>query len=172
MKEPEETMDIEKTLQEGAGLLSDWVITTNSPESNRLDVTLDAAHLKEAVKKILDSRWGYLSAITGLDNQEYITDETGSKKINPDHGSLEVLYHFCAGAAVLTLRVTLPYDRPVVDSIYEVCPTSTLYEREAAELFGIEFTGTPVTDHLVLPDDWPAGVYPLRKAFTGLNKKA
>jgi Ni,Fe-hydrogenase III component G len=29
--------------------------------------------------------------------------------------------------------------------------------------------GTPNTDRLVLSDDWPKGVYPLRKDFTGLE---
>lgn len=165
-------MDIEKTLQEGAGLLSEWTVSTHKPETNRLDVVIDAAHIKVAVKTLLDAQWGYLSAITGLDEAELTTDETGAKQVDPQKGHLEVLYHFCAGAAVLTLRVALPYDNPVLDSIYEVDNTSTLYEREAAELFGIQFTGTPVTDHLLLPDGWPEGVYPLRKAFTGLEKKA
>lgn len=165
-------MDIEKTLQEGTGLLESWTVSTQKPEANRLDVVIDAAHLREAVKTLLDAQWGYLSAITGLDAAEFVTDENGVKKADPEKGHLELLYHFCAGAAVLTLRVTLPYDNPVVDSIYEIDNTCTLYEREAAELFGITFTGTPVTDHLLLPDDWPDGVYPLRKAFTGLEKKA
>jgi Ni,Fe-hydrogenase III component G len=73
---------------------------------------------------------------------------------------------------VLTLRVTLPYSEAVIDSICDIDMAAQLYEREAAELFGIEFRGAPSTDHLVLPDDWPVGVYPLRKAFTGLKKES
>ena len=37
---------------------------------------------------------------------------------------------------------------------------------------GFVIEGTPVPDRLVLPDDWPDGVYPLRKSFTGLEAKA
>jgi Ni,Fe-hydrogenase III component G len=39
------------------------------------------------------------------------------------------------------------------------------------ELFGVEIVGTPDTDRLVLPDDWPHGVYPLRKSFTGFDSE-
>jgi Ni,Fe-hydrogenase III component G len=72
---------------------------------------------------------------------------------------------------VATIRVPLEYKKARVDSICDIIPSATLYEREAAELLGIEFSGTPSTEHLLLPDDWPTGVYPLRKTFTGLSKK-
>ena len=36
----------------------------------------------------------------------------------------------------------------------------------------IEVEGTPDSSHLLLPDEWPDGVYPLRKDFHGLAKTA
>ena len=36
-------------------------------------------------------------------------------------------------------------------------------------MFGVDLLGTPDSDHLLLPDEWPNGVYPLRKSFTGLK---
>ena len=163
-------MDIEQKLQAGSDLVKDWAITSNNPEVNRVDVVIAPENLKKAVAAILDSQWGYLSAITGLDHPEYATDEAGVKHVVADKGTLELLYHFSGGAAVFTLRVTLSYEHAVVDSICDIDMAAQLYEREAAELFGIEFAGAPNTDHLVLPDDWPAGVYPLRKSFTGLKQ--
>lgn len=163
-------MDLEQKLQAGADLVKEWTISSNKPEVNRIDLMIAPEHLKVAVSALLDNQWGYLSAITGLDHPEYATDEAGVKQIVADKGTLELLYHFSGGAAVLSLRVTLPYEHPVVDSICEIDLAAQLYEREAAELFGIEFTGAPSTDHLVLPDEWPVGVYPLRKSFTGLKK--
>ncbi len=38
-------------------------------------------------------------------------------------------------------------------------------EREAMDMLGIEFEGHPEPRRLILPDDWPEGVYPLRKDF-------
>lgn len=165
-------MDIEQKLQEGLEVVREWAISSSTPESHRLDLVIAPENIKKAVAALLDSQWGYLSAITGMDHPEILTDEAGGKTVDPDHGNLELLYHFSGGAAVLTLRVTLPYSEAVIDSICDIDLAAQLYEREAAELLGIEFRGAPSTEHLVLPDDWPAGVYPLRKAFTGLKKES
>ena len=34
------------------------------------------------------------------------------------------------------------------------------------EMFGVTVVDTPNPDRLFLPDEWPAGVYPLRKDFS------
>ncbi len=167
-------METEKALQLAESLLKEFTISTNCPETNRLDVVIDRKNLKPAVKTLLvDRHWGYLSAVTGLDNAVYKVDETTREKtLDPNAGSLELLYHFCQGAAVTTLRVAIPYNDAKVDSIYDLISSVSLYELEAAELFGIEFVGAPSTAHLILPDEWPDGVYPLRKSFTGFEKEA
>ena len=167
-------MQTEEALQLAESLLKEFTISVNRPEANRIDLAINRKDLKAAVKKLkVDNHWGYLSAITGLDNaQTQVDAETKEKVIIPGAGALELLYHFCEGAAVATLRVSIPYDDARVDSIYEVINSVTLYEREAAELFGINFIGTPSTERLVLPDGWPEGVYPLRKAFKGLPQEA
>ena len=166
-------MDTQEELQTAEEILKEMAVSFDHPEENRLDAVIKPEDLKTAVKTLLlDNRWGYLSAITGLDNPEYEVDEvTKEKKAIEGKGSLEALYHFAAGAAITTLRVVLPYDDPKVDTICDLVPAATLYEREAMELLGIIFTGTPNTDHLILPDVWPEGVYPLRKTFKGLHEK-
>ena len=167
-------MDTEKALQLAESRLKEFAVSMNRPEENRLDVVIDRKNLIPAVSALLaEKQWGYLSAITGLDNAAWKVDEaTKEKSLDPSGGSLELLYHFCEGAAVATLRVSLPYDDAKVDTVCDLISSVSLYEREAAELFGIEFVGTPNTDRLVLPDSWPEGVYPLRKSFTGFEKNA
>jgi Ni,Fe-hydrogenase III component G len=163
-----------KALELAESLLKDFAISTHRPEENRVDVVIDRKDLKPAVDAILvDKRWGYLSAITALDNALWKVDETTKEKsIDSNGGSLELLYHFCQAAAVATLRVSIPYNDPRVDSICSLISSVSLYEREAAELFGIEFIGASNTDKLLLPDNWPAGVYPMRKTFTNLEDSA
>ena len=39
-------------------------------------------------------------------------------------------------------------------------------------MFGMTITGTPNTEKLLLPDDWPDGVYPLRKSFHGFPEQS
>jgi len=45
-------------------------------------------------------------------------------------------------------------------------------EREINELLGISFTGHPDMRKLLLPDDWPEGVYPLRADYEEWDKTA
>ncbi len=133
-------------------LLAQWARETATPEPKRLDVTITPADLIPAVTALREARWGYLAAITGLDKGK-------------DKAQIEVLYQFCSGAAVLTLRVTIPRDAAVVPSVCGVIPSASFLERELMEMLGVQAEGTPDTSRLFLPDDWPAGVYPLRKDF-------
>jgi len=140
----------EATLQTVVELLAGFQPLPERPEPNRLDVRLTPEALVPAVVKLHAAHWGYLGGITGLDRAK-------------DGGELEVLYHFCRGAAVLTLRVAVPRAAPVVPSLCQVLASAGLLERELSEMLGITVTGLAQADHLFLPDDWPAGVYPFRK---------
>jgi len=131
-------------------LLFGRVHSWDTPEDNRLDARVVPVNLLPAVKTLDDHAWGYLVAITGLDGGAEVSE-------------MEVLYHFCRGAAVLTLRVTIPRYAAAIPSICTIIPYASVFERELAEMFGIEVYGTPDPARLFLPDDWPEGVFPLRK---------
>ena len=66
---------------------------------------------------------------------------------------------------MLGLRVGLGRDRPVIPTICNIIPSASFFERELSEMFGITVEGTPNPARLFLPDEWPAGVYPLRKDY-------
>lgn len=161
-------MDIELLLQESENLLQPWAASTNRPEENRSDVVIARENLHAAVQALKGAGWGYLSAITGLDCPAPAAAEGEPTA----EGHLELLYHFCSGPVVVTLRVSLPYSDPTLVSVCALLPYATLYERELMELFGVRIQNTPDTSRLVLPDDWPDGIYPLRKAFTGFAAPA
>ena len=141
-----------KALERARSLLAPWAATVAAPEQGRLDVVLagGAQDLRDAAHALRDGRWGYLAAITGLD-------------MAPDGTQMEALYHFCEGAAVLTLRVQLPREAPRLPSIGDLFPVAAFYEIELSEMFGIHVAGVDGADHLFLPESWPAGLYPLRK---------
>ncbi len=157
-------MDTQQALQAAETLLQPIVSQMGRPTADRLDATLDAAKLPAAVEALRRARFGYLSAITGLDYPPVAAK--GDAPAQP--GRVEALYHFCEGAAVVTVRVMVPYDDARIPSICELIPSATLYERELGEMLGVTLVGTPVAEHLLLPETWPDGVYPLRKSFTGL----
>jgi len=152
-------MDTEALLKQAESLLQPFVGATIRKETDRQDCVVEVENLKAAAKTLADARWGYLMAITGIDHPA--VDEQ-------KEGVLEVAYFFTNEAAITGLRVAVPYSHAVVPSICDIYPSATLYERELMEMFGIDVEGTPVRDHLVLSDDWPDGVYPLRKSFNGL----
>ncbi len=151
------------------------------PDPARVDAVLPPGRLVGAVTALGDAKWGYVSAITALDHPATPAKpgapaataapppETGGGATAPAEGAIELLYHFCEGAAVVTLRVKVPYSAAVVPSVCAVVPYATMYEREAEEMLGVRIEGTPMKAHFLLPEDWPDGVYPLRKAFTGLS---
>ena len=174
-------MNYQEALLTAEDLLKPWTVVVSRPEEYRKDMVVSISNLYSAVAALVDAHWGYLSAITALDHpgssrsssedkrwERSDLSETAVSSINQE-GIIEVLYHFCEGPAILTLRVRTSRAVPSVPSICQIIPTATLYERELIEMFGIEVIGTPNTDRLLLADDWPRGVYPLRKDFHGLS---
>jgi Ni,Fe-hydrogenase III component G len=152
-------MDTQSYLERAETLLSPWLDGATRPQANRLDVPVPADSLLAAVATLVENGWSYLVAITGLDPGEAT-------------GALQVLYHFAEGAAVVTLRVTVPRDEPHVPTLRDIIPLANVYERELRETLGVavgeKSAITRAGDRLFLPDDWPDGIYPLRKDFQGL----
>jgi len=89
----------------------------------------------------------HVSTISGVDKGE----------------TFEIIYHFSIPEADLNLRTEIPRDRPHLPSICSVIPGAILYERELQDMFGLVVDGIPDPRPLLLSDDWPAGVHPLRK---------
>ena len=80
---------------------------------------------------------------------------------------LEIVYHFTVEYLhlILSLRVKLDKTNPVIDSLAPVFKGANWIEREMWELLGIEFTGHPNLQRLLLADEWPKGVYPLKSDY-------
>jgi Ni,Fe-hydrogenase III component G len=145
--------DTEKTLQTASQLLEQWMWMTEvtRPEPNRLDARLKTSDdLIPIVAGLRVIRLGYLSAITGLDH-------------GAEEADLEVLYHFCIGEAVITLRLNVSRQDARLPSLCEIIPSAEVFERELQEMFGIRIEGLRNPSRLYLPDDWPENVFPLRK---------
>jgi NADH-quinone oxidoreductase subunit C len=63
----------------------------------------------------------------------------------------------------IRIKVRLPEDELSVDSVVSIWRGADWFEREAFDLFGIEFRGHPDLRRLLLPDNWQG--YPLRKDY-------
>ncbi|MBN1897456.1 MAG: NADH-quinone oxidoreductase subunit C [Spirochaetes bacterium] len=81
---------------------------------------------------------------------------------------LEIIYHFSddAGSGVMiNLKISVPHKDPQVESLTCLFKGAEWIEREMHELLGIKFKNHPNLVTLLLPEDWPKGVYPLRRNY-------
>ena len=61
------------------------------------------------------------------------------------------------------IKVFLPRENPSLPSVDAVWPAANFMEREAFDLYGIEFTGSKDLRRILLPEDWVG--HPLRKDY-------
>jgi len=82
----------------------------------------------------------------------------------------EVLYHYSYDetGCMITLKAFIrDRENPAIESIAPFLPGAEWIEREIHDILGIDFINHPDMRRLILADDWPEGVYPLRKELNG-----
>ena len=129
----------------------DSLVAVEERSPSRFFVHADARRILEVLRFLFETLGARLATVSGVDVRE----------------GFEVLYHFCldSDGAVVTVKTILDKGNPVIDSVTPYIPGAEFIEREIHDLFGIEFKGHPKLERLILADDWPEGVYPLRKDF-------
>jgi len=78
----------------------------------------------------------------------------------------EVLYHYAYDetGCMITLKAFIrDRENPAIESIAPFLPGAEWIEREIHDILGIDFKNHPDMRRLILSDDWPEDVYPLRK---------
>jgi Ni,Fe-hydrogenase III large subunit/Ni,Fe-hydrogenase III component G len=63
------------------------------------------------------------------------------------------------------LESSIPEKYPSIESITEIIPGANWAEREFQDAIGVHPVGHPDPRRLLLADDWPKGMYPLRRDF-------
>lgn len=116
------------------------------------DAVVRAECLPAVVRYVRDIL-GYelLSNITAVD---YLAD-----------GLIEMVYHFMhlAGGSPLVVKVRVPREHPVVPSITPFWAGADLQEREAFDLYGVQFPGHPNLKRIYMWDEFEG--YPMRRDF-------
>jgi Ni,Fe-hydrogenase III component G len=151
----EKENEIKEKLQQ---FLAEDMLEAKVPRDRRIFVSVKLAALKNAVRFLVNTlEFKHLSTISGSDMGE----------------ELELIYHLAyKGSIEFSLRITVSESNPVVPTITDSIPGAILYEREVHDMLGVVFEGHPDLSPLVLPEDWPENVYPLRKEekFEDLRK--
>ena len=108
------------------------------------------------------------SVADGLFNQLHarFLISVGTDK-RPLSGTFGIVHVFSFDQAQLYVLVesSIPEDDPWIDSITPVAPGADWAEREFQDAVGVRAEGHPDPRRLMLPDEWPEGVYPLRRDF-------
>jgi formate hydrogenlyase subunit 5 len=100
-----------------------------------------------------------VSAMLAADQKTGITAITGM-----DLGiNLGVYYHMHTSNAFITIKAEVPKTNPDIQTIVDLHPGAAFHELEVADLFGVVFKGNELKGHFVLSDNWPVGIFPLRK---------
>jgi NADH-quinone oxidoreductase subunit C len=141
-------------------------------ESDTVRIYVDPARWTEAITVARDEHdlvfFSWLSAI------DWATEVAVGEEV-ADSEDLEERYEvICRLSAVSSSAgahfiAPLPKDDPTVDSLVPLFGGAGWHEREAAEMFGIDFAGHPGLDHLYLPDAFEG--HPLRKSFPLLSRE-
>jgi NADH:ubiquinone oxidoreductase subunit D/NADH:ubiquinone oxidoreductase subunit C len=132
------------------------VLDSRIESDRRLWATIDSPKLLEVCKHLRDKlNFDHYSGAGGLD--WIARKEMEVVEIMASHGSHQV---------VAMLKVKTPRDKPSVPSLTGLFWNANWYEREAWEMFGINFEGHPELYPLLLGDEL-VGVWPWRKDFKG-----
>ncbi len=140
--------DVKNRLKKEYG---DAVVKFEQPLPTRLFVDIKREKVREISREIIKIGGRYLVSV----GYDAIARE----------GNLGLIHTFSLDRddMFVCLRTAAPADDPSFDSITPDIPNAGWSEREYMDLLGMKFPGHPKPKRLILADDWPAGVYPLRK---------
>ena len=131
--------------------LGDKVVSLLQPRPRRIFVTVRPEDVPGAVRVVWDDMKSRFATVTGIDVPE----------------GIEILYHFAfdEAHAVVTVKTKVSKPFPRIESITPMITGAEWIEREIYDILGVRFRNHPNPKRLLLSDDWPEGVYPLRKDF-------
>lgn len=122
------------------------------------DVVISAESVPRVAAYLRDRHgYEYLSNITAID---YILD-----------GIIEVVYQFyhLQGGGPQTVRVRVPREQPIIPTLTGEWAGANLQEREAFDLYGVEFPGHPYLRRIYMWDEFEG--FPMRKDFPKTGDK-
>lgn len=130
--------------------IKDKLQAIEQPASNRMRLLCDAKNSYAVNKFLLKDVKARFCVATGIDADD----------------CFEIIYHYAYDQTGCMIDVkTFIRDRqnPSVESITPLIVAAEWTEREIHDMLGIDFKNHPDLRRLILADDWPEGVYPMRK---------
>ena len=130
--------------------IKDKLIGIEQKAPNRVYLLCEAENAYAVNKFLFEDIGARFCVATGIDSDD----------------CFEIIYHYSYDqtGCVINIKAFI-HDRqnPAIESIAGFLPGAEWIEREIRDLLGIDFKNHPNMRRLILADDWPDGVYPLRK---------
>jgi NADH-quinone oxidoreductase subunit C len=146
--------------------------TGSSAEHGTVQIQVEREAWVEAIRTARDEAGlAFFSWLSAVDWSRQVA--VGDPPADPD--TIEERYDVvCRLSSVVSADgalfvASLPKDDPRIDSLVPVFGGAAWHEREAAEMFGIDFTGHPHLVKLYLPEGFEG--HPLRKSFALLSRE-
>ncbi len=131
--------------------LRDAVVCVEKTDARTIFIDVKRDSIRQAARLVTDAGGRYMCSV-GYDN------------ISRD-GTIGMVHTFSFDTKdhFVCCRTKAPAFDPVMESITPDLPSAGWSEREFMDMLGLQFTHHPKPKRLVLSDDWPEGIYPLRK---------
>jgi len=139
----------EKAVQKLKERFADKIINWKDRSAKRIYVDVRPDDIPEMVKFLFKDLKARFITASGVDTPR----------------GIEILYHFSFDerGLVFSLRTTIAKPEPKIESITSIIKGAEWIEREIWELLGVKFKNHPNLKRLLMAEDWPEGVYPLRR---------
>ena len=116
----------------------------------------------DVAKALADEGYTVAVDLCGVDYLEHM-DRPLPADITPERSEVVVNLLDIGNRRRTRLRVQVSESEPSVASLFDLHPGTEAPEREAFDMFGIEFDGHPDLTRILMPEDWIG--HPLRKDY-------
>ncbi len=118
----------------------------------RATLVVDAAQIRSVLQELRAHGFAFLASVHGVDHY-------------PEEPRLGVIYELLDMGRVdrITVKLRVPLDAPVVESVTADWPTADHQEREVYDMFGVMFEGHPDLRRILMPEDYEG--HPQRRDF-------
>ena len=130
--------------------IQDKLLAFEQPLDNRIYISCEAENAYALNKFLFEDIGARFVIATGIDSDD----------------CFEILYHYSydqTGCVITVKAFIRDRQQPQIESITPFLPAAEWIEREIHDILGIGFKNHPNLRRLILADDWPEGVYPMRK---------
>jgi Ni,Fe-hydrogenase III large subunit/Ni,Fe-hydrogenase III component G len=134
------------------GRLGAHVLDGRMVHADTVRVEIDKQAVRAAADYLFNDLRARFLITSGTDRRDLRGDYAITHIFSLDDSQLYVL-----------LDMSIDPEDMTVDAITPIIPGAGWAEREARDAVGISPEGHPDPRRLILPDDWPDGIYPLRK---------